>query len=115
MYSLLTYLAASKTVDFIVEGIEEYSGVNIISAKSELIRQMIIDTMGRGVTIYKGTRGFGKTGDKMGDIDILYTVITRLEVAKLNTEIEKIDPTAFVIMNSIKDTKGGMIKKRVLH
>ena len=63
----------------------------------------------------KGSRGFGKGGDKKAEIDILYSVITRLEVAKLNTEIEKIDPAAFVIMNSIKDTRGGMIKKRVLH
>jgi uncharacterized membrane-anchored protein YitT (DUF2179 family) len=78
---------------------------------------MITENLGRGVTVYKGTRGYGKNGDRKGDIDILYTVITRLEVAKLSTEIEKIDPAAFVIMNSIKDTKGGMIKKRktILH
>jgi uncharacterized membrane-anchored protein YitT (DUF2179 family) len=75
---------------------------------------MIIEQMGRGVTIYKGSRGYGKSGHKEGVIDIVYTVITRLEVAKINTEIEKIDPDAFVIMNSIKDTKGGMIKKRPL-
>jgi uncharacterized membrane-anchored protein YitT (DUF2179 family) len=115
LYSILAYLSASKTVDFIIEGIEEYTGVTIISAKNEEIRLMITEDLGRGVTVYKGTRGFGKTGDKKAEIDILYSVITRLEVAKLNTEIEKIDPAAFVIMNSIKDTKGGMIKKRVLH
>lgn len=115
LYSILTYLCASKTVDFILEGIEEYTGVTIISNKNEKIRLMITERLGRGVTIYKGSRGFGKSGRKMGDIDILYSVITRLEVAKLNTEIEKIDPDAFVIMNSIKDTKGGMIKKRLLH
>jgi uncharacterized membrane-anchored protein YitT (DUF2179 family) len=115
LYSILAYLSASKTVDFIIEGIEEYTGVTIISAKNEELRIMITHDLGRGVTIYKGTRGFDKTAGTAGDIDILYTVITRLEVAKLNTEIEKIDPAAFVIMNSIKDTKGGMIKKRVLH
>lgn len=115
LYSILTYLSASKTVDFIIEGIEEYTGVTIISAKNEEIRLMITDALGRGVTIYKGSRGFGKTGEKKGEVDILYSVITRLEVAKLNAEIEKIDPAAFVIMSSIKDTKGGMIKKRVLH
>ena len=114
LYSILAYLSASKTVDFIIEGIEEYTGVTIISAKNEELRIMITEDLGRGVTVYKGSRGYGKTGEK-GEIDILYTVITRLEVAKLNTEIEKIDPAAFVIMNSIKDTKGGMIKKRILH
>ncbi|MES2680512.1 MAG: YitT family protein [Bacteroidota bacterium] len=115
LYSILTYLCASKTIDFILEGIEEYTGVTIISTKNEKIRLMITEKLGRGVTIYKGSRGYGKSGSKMGEIDILYSVITRLEVAKLNTEIEKIDPDAFVIMNSIKDTKGGMIKKRLLH
>jgi uncharacterized membrane-anchored protein YitT (DUF2179 family) len=115
LYSILTYLSASKTIDFILEGIEEYTGVTIISVKNEKIRIMITEKLGRGVTIYKGSRGYGKSGYKSGEIDILYSVITRLEVAKLNTEIEKIDPDAFVIMNSIKDTKGGMIKKRILH
>jgi uncharacterized membrane-anchored protein YitT (DUF2179 family) len=113
LYSMITYLSASKTLDFIVEGIEEYIGVTIISAKNEKIKQMIIDKMGRGVTVYKGKGGYGTHGQK-GDIDILYTVLTRLELNKLNTEIEKIDKDAFVVMSSIKDTKGGMIKKRAL-
>ncbi len=115
LYSILAYLSASKTVDFIIEGLEEYTGVTIVSGKSEEIRKMLTETMGRGVTVYKGTRGFGKTGHKLGDIDILYSVVTRLEIARFNAEIEKIDPEAFVVMNSIKDTKGGMIKKRPLH
>jgi len=113
MYSMITYLAASKTLDFIVEGIEEYIGVTIVSPHSEEIRQMIIQNMGRGVTIYNGKRGFGKHGET-AEVDIIYTVITRLELNKLTTEIEKISPTAFVVMNSVKDTKGGMIKKRPL-
>ena len=113
LYSMITYLAASKTLDFVIEGIEEYIGVTIISSHSNDMRQMIINKVGRGVTIYKGKRGFGKQGET-GEIDIVYTVITRLEINKLNTEIEKIDPNAFVVMSSVKDTKGGMIKKRPL-
>lgn len=113
LYSMITYLAASKTLDFIVEGIEEYIGVTIISSYSEEIRQMIINKMGRGVTVYSGKRGYGKRGETK-DVEIIYTVITRLELGKLTTEIEKIEPTAFVVMNSVKDTKGGMIKKRPL-
>ena len=114
LYSVLTYLAASKTVDFIIEGIEEYTGVTIISVKSDTIRKMIADELGRGVTVYRGKRGFGKSGDTY-DIDIVYTVITRLEVSRLNAAIERIDPNAFVVRNAVKDTKGGMIKKRRLH
>lgn len=113
LYSMITYLAASKTLDFVIQGIEEYTGVTIISSHSEEIRQMIIDTMGRGVTVYCGKRGYGKQGEGK-DIDIVYTVVTRLELNKLNTEIQKIDPNAFVVMTPVKDTKGGMIKKRPL-
>ncbi|HLP39730.1 YitT family protein [Lacibacter sp.] len=113
MYSMITYLSASKTLDFIVEGIEEYTGVTIISSHNEMIRQMIIDKLGRGVTVYNGKQGFGKKGEAK-EIDIVYTVITRLELNKLYVETEKIDPDAFIVMNSIRDTKGGMIKKRPL-
>jgi len=113
LYSMITYLSASKTLDFVVEGIDEYVGVTIVASQSEKVRQMIIEIMGRGVTVYKGNKGFGKRGE-MEVIDIIYTVITRLEVNKLNTEIKKIEPDAFVIMNQVKDVKGGMIKKRSL-
>ena len=114
LYAILTYIAASKTVDFIIEGIEEYMGVTIISNYNNSIRSMIIEDLGRGVTIYSGKGGFGKKGSKSKDIDILYTIVTRLEISRLKTEIDKLDPDAFVIMSSIKDTKGGMIKKRPL-
>lgn len=113
LYSMITYLAASKTLDFVVEGIEEYIGVTIVSSHSEEIRHMIVNKMGRGVTVYSGKRGYGKRGESR-ETDILYTVITRLELGKLNTEIEKIEPSAFIVINSVKDTKGGMIKKRPL-
>lgn len=113
LYSMITYLAASKTLDFIIEGIDEYIGVTIISSHNEEIRQMIINEMGRGVTVYNGKKGYGRSGETK-NIDIVYTVITRLELNKLKTEIEKIEPNAFVVMNSVKDTKGGMIKKRPL-
>jgi uncharacterized membrane-anchored protein YitT (DUF2179 family) len=113
LYSMITYLAASKTLDFIIEGIDEYIGVTIISSHNEEIRQMIIHEMGRGVTVYSGKKGYGRGGETK-NIDIIYTVITRLELNKLKTEIEKIEPNAFVVMNSVKETKGGMIKKRPL-
>ena len=113
LYSMITYLAASKTLDFIVEGIEEYIGVTIVSSKSEEIKEMIYSKLGRGVTVYSGKKGMGKRGVK-NDNDIIFTVITRLEINKLNTELEKIAPNAFVVMHTVKDTKGGMIKKRPL-
>jgi uncharacterized membrane-anchored protein YitT (DUF2179 family) len=114
LYAILTYLAASKTVDFIIEGIEEFTGVTIISPKSEEISNMIIKKMGRGVTLYKGSGGYGKGGLKKFDQDIVFTVITRLEISRLQTELDALDPHAFMVMHSIRDTKGGMIKKRAM-
>ena len=107
-------MSAAKTVDFIIEGVEEYTGITIISKKSEKIRVMITESLGRGVTVYAGKGGFGKHGEALTNFDIIYTIVTRLEVSKIKNEIDKIDKDAFIIMNSIKDTKGGMIKKRPL-
>lgn len=114
LYAILTYLVASKTVDFVVHGIEEYTSVMIISEKSEEIKHAITARMGRGVTILKARGGYGKTGHRTKDYDVIYTVITRLELQKMKTEIAKIDENAFVVENSVNDIKGGMIKKRAL-
>ena len=111
LYSILTYLSASKTVDFILEGIEEFTGVTIISTRSQQITQMIKNNLGRGLTIYTGRKGFGKSGESDQEIDIIFTVITRLEINRLTSEVERIDPRAFIVMQSIRDTRGGMVKK----
>ncbi len=113
MYSMITYLSASKTLDFIIEGIEEYVGVTIVSVQCEAIQKMISDKLGRGVTVYSGKKGYGKRGENP-EIDIIYTVITRLEINKLKREIDRIEPDAFVVMHSVKETKGGIIKQRPL-
>jgi uncharacterized membrane-anchored protein YitT (DUF2179 family) len=114
LYAILTYLAASKTVDFVVHGIEEYTSVMIISEKSDEIKRAIIERMGRGVTILNGKGGFGKQGLKVKDQEVIFSVITRLELQKLKAEIAKIDEQAFMVENSVNDIKGGMIKKRPL-
>ena len=112
LYSILTYLAASKTVDFIVEGVEEYIGVTVISPYSEQIKVMITEQMGQGLTIYDGKSGYRKPGESVKNIDIIYIIITRLEIAKFQAEIQKIDPNAFIVMNCVMDLQGGMVKKR---
>ncbi len=113
LYAILTYLVAAKTVDFVVDGVEEYVGVTIISEKHEELRIMITEKLRRACTIYAGKGGFGIDGSNYNK-DIIYTVLTRLELAKLHTEIDKIDKTAFIIMGVVKDIKGGMIKRKPL-
>jgi uncharacterized membrane-anchored protein YitT (DUF2179 family) len=112
LYAILTYVSASSTIDFIVNGLEQYSGVTIISEKSEEIRAYIINDMKRGVTIYKGLGGYGE----QKEIEILYTVVTKLEMSKLQIMMRQIDSDAFVIQQQIADLKGGVVKKHsVIH
>jgi uncharacterized membrane-anchored protein YitT (DUF2179 family) len=115
LYSILTYVAASKALDFIVSGIEEYTGVTIVSEKNEQIRQLLIEVLGRGVTIYKGARGYARRGDTGADIDIIFTVVTRLELPRLRSEVQRIDPQVFLVQHNIDDAAGGMLKRRPLH
>jgi len=114
LYAILTYIVASKTVDFVVEGVDEYTGLTIISPESEDIRILLTEKMSKGVTVYSGKRGYGKKGCTLEQTDIIYTVVTRLEIAELEREIDKIDPGAFIIYSSINATKGGYVKKRRL-
>jgi len=76
LYAILTYLAAAKTVDFVVDGVEEYVGVTIVSNKHRELRLMITKKLRRACTIYAGKGGYGKNGNSY-DKDIIYTVITR--------------------------------------
>jgi uncharacterized membrane-anchored protein YitT (DUF2179 family) len=113
---MLTYFTATKTADYVVEGIEAYTGVTIISANSEHIKEKLVNEMGRGITIYKGERGFlpGKY-EIHSDVDIIFTVITRLELRKLKNLVYAEDPKAFIFASTIKETSGGILKRRQSH
>lgn len=115
MYSILTYFAASKTVDFIINGWEEYIGLTIISHHSHEVEKMIRQKLRGGMTVYKGEFGFRDVSPSHENKRIVFCAITRLEVSNMISEIEAIDPNAFIIQHPIKDTKGGVIKKRPLH
>lgn len=115
-YSMLTYFVASKTIDYVVEGFEEFTGVTIISSKSEEVKAFLVLQMGKGITVYKGERGFMKDSFEVStETDIVYTVVTRLEVRKLKNAIHEIDEKAFIFSSSIKETAGGILKKKHAH
>ena len=107
---MLTYFAASKTVDFLIHGIEEFTAITIISDKHEAIRHVIVDDLARGVTVFKG-RG-GMTGSEQ---DILLCVVTRLEIGRVKSTTRRIDPNAFVVVQPLADAEGGVLKKLALH
>ena len=110
LYSILTYFAASKTVDFLIHGIEEYTAVVIVSERSEEIRQAIIRDLARGVTVYKGRRGWTDA-----EQDILFCVVTRLEIGKVKGVVGEVDASAFVVVHPLADVEGGVVKKAALH
>jgi uncharacterized membrane-anchored protein YitT (DUF2179 family)/predicted metal-dependent HD superfamily phosphohydrolase len=116
LYSMLTYFTATKTIDYVVEGIEAYTGVTIISVNSEQVKSRLVNELGRGITIYKGERGFlpGKF-HLHNEVDIIFTVITRLELRKLKNLVTEIDPQAFVFAHTIKEASGGVMKRRHIH
>lgn len=116
LYSVLTFLAATKMIDYVIEGIQAYTGVTIISGESEMIKHKLVNELGRGITIYKGERGFlpGKF-EVSADCDIIFTVVTRMEMRKLKNLVYATDPKAFVFVNTIREASGGIIKRRHVH
>jgi len=110
LYSILTYIAAARTLDFVIYGLEQYTAITIVSARSALIRERIVGDLKRGVTVYKGFGGL--TGAEQ---EILYCVVTRLEIGKVKTIARAIDPQAFVVSHPLADAEGGVGKSGALH
>jgi uncharacterized membrane-anchored protein YitT (DUF2179 family) len=114
LYSTLTYYAASRTADFVVDGIEEYTSMTIVSGCSEAIKEAIVLELKRGITVYKGERGFLPGAfDKSEPVDIISTVVTRLEVPAVRNTVNRIDPNAFIVTSSAREAMGGVLRRRV--
>jgi len=113
LYSILTYYAASRTSNFVIEGLEEYTGVTIISGQSAIIKEKLVMELGRGITVYKGERGFLRQSfDVSQPADIVFTVVTRMEVRRLKNMVHEIDEKAFIFTSTIKEAAGGVLKRR---
>ena len=110
LYSILTYIAAARTLDFLIYGIEQFSAITIVSEKSPAIRERILNELGRGVTVYKA-----KGGKSELDQEILYCVVTRLEIGKVKAIIHDLDQSAFVVTHPLSDVQGGTVKRSLHH
>lgn len=106
LYSIITYFAAARTLNYILYGIDEYTSVTIVSPKHQLIKNAIHDSLGRGSTVFRGYGG--ASGD---DKEILYCVVTRLEIARVNSIVKELDPAAFVVLAPLSSVKGGTVKR----
>lgn len=116
LYAILTYIIASQTTRYVIEGIEAYTGVTIVSANSEEIKKALVMVLNRGITVYKGERGFMKeTFEVSNEVDIIFTIVTRLEVRKLKNIVHEIDPKAFIFTQTVREPQGGIVKEIVKH
>ena len=106
LYSILTYLTAARTLDFVIHGIEEYTAMTIVSGRSAEIRDALTGSLGRGVTVYRGRGGLTSV-----EQDILYCVVTRLEIGKIKAIVRGIDDSAFIVTHGLSDVEGGVVKK----
>lgn len=113
MYSLITFFSATKTADYVVDGIEQYTAVNIVSSQQEEVKNFLVNELGKGITVYKGERGYlPGSFDVKTDCEIIVTIVTRLEVHQIQSAIIEIDPKAFVFVQSIKEASGGILKAK---
>ncbi|WP_042228927.1 YitT family protein [Paenibacillus popilliae] len=110
MYSIFTYYIAFKMIDIVVEGLNESKSATIISSEYEEISQAIIDRLGRNTTFI-----YAKGGYMREDTQMIYCVLTRLEVAKLKAIVQDIDPKAFIVVESVTDVLGGNFSKANIH
>ena len=116
LYAMLTYFVASQTTKYVIDGIEAYTGVTIISGDSDAIKRYLVIEMDKGITVYKGERGFMKAAyDISQPCDVVFTVVTRLEVRRLKKGVYRIDPNAFIFTHTIKEASGGILKEIVKH
>ncbi|CUH95191.1 UPF0750 membrane protein [Propionispora sp. 2/2-37] len=110
MYSLAAYYIAYKVIDITIEGLDESKGVIIVSDNPDEIASALIARLGRGVTVLHGEGGYTGTQKK-----VLYSVVTRLEIAKLKGIVQEKDEEAFVTINDVHDVMGGRVKKKAIH
>lgn len=110
MYSIFAYYIASKVMDIVVEGLNESKSVTIISSEYEEISQTIMNRLGRNTTFIYARGGYLKE-----DTQMIYCVVTRLELAKLKTIVQEIDSKAFIAIEHVSDVLGGNFEKHNIH
>lgn len=110
LYSILTYIVTAKIIDFTIEGFEDYVGLMIVSDKTEELKQAFAHQLGIGMTIYEGKKGLGSRGEK-NQVEIIHTVINRIDSRRVHRIIDLTDPQAFVIEFDVNNVKGGVLRK----
>ncbi|WP_282016955.1 YitT family protein [Salegentibacter mishustinae] len=110
MYSVLTHIITAKTIDLILEGFEDYVGLMIVTSKSGEMQKALLKDIGQGMTIYQGTKGYGSQGEKQ-NLEIIHTVVNRIDTKKVYRVLKKVDKDAFVIEFDVNKVSGGVLRK----
>jgi uncharacterized membrane-anchored protein YitT (DUF2179 family) len=109
LYSILTYIIAAKVTDTVIEGFEDFIGVTIVSKKHRIIKKAILEELGVGLTIYKGSSGYGYNGE-IEDLDIIHSIVNRIDIKKMYGIIQIIDADAFIVEFDVNSVKGGVLR-----
>jgi uncharacterized membrane-anchored protein YitT (DUF2179 family) len=113
MYSIITYFASSRATNYIVDGIEEFTALTIVTAEQDIIKSFLVNKLGKGITVYEGKRGFlPGSFDIKTNCEIIITVVTRLEIRGIQEAIREMDPKAFIYAHTINDASGGILKMK---
>ena len=113
MYSIITYFAATRATDYVVDGIEEFTALNIITGQQDEVKNYLVNELGKGITVFKGERGYlPDSFDIKSDCEIIFTIVTRLEIKQIEDAVAAIDPKAFLYVQSIKEATGGILKTK---
>ena len=98
LYSIVTYSAALKTIDFIVEGIDRAKCAIIITEKPDEICKTLSETFGSGTTQLSAKGGYSHR-----DKGMVYFIVNRYQVIRMKTIVQGIDPTAYIAINEVAD------------
>ncbi len=113
MYSIITFFTATRATNYVVDGIEEFTAMNIVTGKETEVKNLLVNELNKGITIYKGQRGYlPDSYDIKSECEIIVTIITRLEIKQIQDRIKEIDPKAFVYVQTIKEASGGILKAK---
>lgn len=107
MYSLIAYFICSRMIDAVSTGLDSSKGIFIVTSDYDKVSDAIVHDMHRAVTRLHGQGGFLKD-----DKDVLYCVVTRLEVTKLKQVVHGIDPAAFLSVFDVQEVQGGLVKRK---
>ncbi len=116
MFSIITYFTATKMIDYVVDGLDQFTALTIISSQSETIKSLIVKDFGKGITVYKGERGYlPDTEYTSTPCDIITTIVTRLELLHVKKAVMAADPNAFLFVQPIREASGGILTKKPSH